>query len=103
MLPGWVDTPGLASGLPFFRPGPLLRRPEEGADTADWLATGAARSLAPDGALTPPSLGDGFWHDRHLRSEYYLPWTRPEVEPDREGSTGVSTQPAPRKFVLVRA
>ena len=47
MHPGWVDTPGLASGLPSFTYlGPLLRRPEEGADTAVWLAAGAARPSA---------------------------------------------------------
>jgi dehydrogenase/reductase SDR family protein 12 len=66
MHPGWVATPGLSLGMPAFdRLGPLLRRPEEGADTAVWLATGGARP-----AVT------GFWHDRHRRSEHYLPWTR---------------------------
>lgn len=85
MHPGWVDTPGLASGLPFFRLGPLLRRPEEGADTAVWLVTGAARSLdLVEGAALAPT-GDGFWHDRHPRGEYYLPWTRPKVELDVQG------------------
>ena len=46
MHPGWVDTPGLADGLPRFRAlvRPLLRTPEEGADTAVWLAAGG-----PDG------------------------------------------------------
>ena len=43
--PGWVDTPGLASGLPTFaKLGPLLRTPGEGADTVVWLAAGGARS-----------------------------------------------------------
>jgi dehydrogenase/reductase SDR family protein 12 len=66
MHPGWVATPGLSLGLPSFdHLGPLLRRPEEGADTAIWLAAGGARP-----AVT------GFWHDRHRRSEHYLPWTR---------------------------
>lgn len=81
MHPGWVDTPGLASGLPFFRLGPLLRTPEEGADTAVWLAAGAARPVAPG----PPTAGDGFWHDRHRRGEYRLPWTRPKVGQDEQG------------------
>ncbi len=85
MHPGWVDTPGLVSGLPFFRLGPLLRRPEEGADTVVWLATGGARSSAPADVAGLSQVGDGFWHDRHLRSEYYLPWTRPEVELDVQG------------------
>ena len=78
MHPGWVDTPGLASGLPSFtRLGPLLRRPEEGADTAVWLTAGAARPPAAPGLPASLSVEDGFWHDRRLRGEYYLPWTRP--------------------------
>lgn len=68
--PGWVDTPGLASGLPrFTRLGPALRSPEEGADTAVWLVAGGAR--AAQGQL------DGLWLDRRRRNEHYLPWTRP--------------------------
>lgn len=83
MHPGWVDTPGLTSGLPFFRLGPLLRKPEEGADTAVWLTTGAARS--PGAGADPSVAGDGFWHDRHRRGEYYLPWTRPGAGRDERG------------------
>ncbi|MGC8628075.1 MAG: SDR family NAD(P)-dependent oxidoreductase [Acidimicrobiales bacterium] len=85
MHPGWVDTPGLASGLPLFRLGPLLRRPEEGADTAVWLVTGAARSLARRAAATSLSFENGFWHDRHLRGEHYLPWTRPREGHEEQG------------------
>jgi dehydrogenase/reductase SDR family member 12 len=88
MHPGWVDTPGLASGLPSFtRLGSLLRRPEEGADTAVWLAAGAARPPAAPGLPTSTSLSveDGFWHDRRLRGEYYLPWTRPRGGHEEEG------------------
>src|SRR6185436_5880830 len=35
MHPGWADTPGLRASLPGFSRvvGPLLRTPEEGADT----------------------------------------------------------------------
>lgn len=85
MHPGWVDTAGLASGLPSFtRLGRLLRRPEEGADTAVWLATGAARPPAVE-AATSASVGDGFWHDRRLRGEYYLPRTRPRHGHEEEG------------------
>ena len=38
--PGWVDTPGLADSLPVFHTlmGPLLRSPEQGADTIVFLA-----------------------------------------------------------------
>jgi dehydrogenase/reductase SDR family member 12 len=68
MHPGWADTPGLASSLPRFRRlvRPVLRSPEQGADTIVWLATAPATEL-----------GSGqFWHDRRPRSEYLLPWTR---------------------------
>jgi dehydrogenase/reductase SDR family member 12 len=62
MHPGWADTPGIAASLPKFRRmlGPLLRSPEEGADTTAWLATASATLL-----------GSGlFWHDRRPRPEY---------------------------------
>jgi NAD(P)-dependent dehydrogenase (short-subunit alcohol dehydrogenase family) len=48
MHPGWADTPGLRQALPGFARvvGPLLRTPEEGADTILWLAASpAARAL----------------------------------------------------------
>ena len=65
--PGWADTPGLATSLPAFRRlvGPLLRTPEEGADTAVWLA--ATRPAPPAGR---------FWHDRRERPRHLLPHTR---------------------------
>lgn len=66
MHPGWVDTPGVESGLPtFYRVmKPLLRSPDEGADTIVWLAG-------------HPPLGSGdFWLDRRRRSEHRVPWTR---------------------------
>lgn len=68
MHPGWVDTPGVVSGLPTFHRvmRPLLRTPDQGADTAVWLASDPA-------ALRSSGL---FWHDRHRRSEHRLPWTR---------------------------
>jgi len=70
--PGWVDTPGLASGLPSFtRLGPLLRTPEQGADTVVWLAGGGPRRV---GAGSGPRL-EGFFHDRRQRREHLLPWT----------------------------
>ena len=68
MHPGWADTPGIRSGLPGFAKvmGPVLRTPEQGADTAVWLAA------APEAALT-----DGlFWLDRRPRWEHKVPWTR---------------------------
>jgi dehydrogenase/reductase SDR family member 12 len=68
MHPGWADTPGLAVALPGFHRvmGPILRSPQQGADTVVWLATADAGRL-----------GSGqFWHDRRPRPEYLLPWTR---------------------------
>jgi len=75
--PGWVDTPGLASGLPSFaRLGPLLRTPAEGADTVVWLAAGEARRADPAVPLT-----EGFFHDRRRRGEHHLPWTARGASP----------------------
>jgi NAD(P)-dependent dehydrogenase (short-subunit alcohol dehydrogenase family) len=41
MHPGWADTPGVEGSLPgFYRlMRPLLRSPEQGADTISWLAS----------------------------------------------------------------
>ncbi len=72
--PGWADTPGVSSSLPLFRTltRPLLRTPEQGADTFVWLA-----------AAERPGLVTGrFWHDREIRPEHYLARTR-ETGPDR--------------------
>jgi NAD(P)-dependent dehydrogenase (short-subunit alcohol dehydrogenase family) len=78
MHPGWVDTPGLATGLPSFAHlGPLLRTPSEGADTVVWLAADGPRvdaSTGPDVAGAKEPYG-GIWLDRHRRPEYYLPTT----------------------------
>ena len=67
MHPGWADTPGVAASLPMFRrlAGPILRTPEQGADTAVWLA-----------ATNPAPPTGRFWHDRRPRPEHYLPLTR---------------------------
>jgi len=71
MHPGWVDTPGLATGLPrFAHLGPLLRTPGQGADTVMWLAADGPRRNAP-----PDPRPGGIWLDRQRRSEYYLPTT----------------------------
>jgi NAD(P)-dependent dehydrogenase (short-subunit alcohol dehydrogenase family) len=68
MHPGWADTPGVASGLPGFHRvmRPLLRTPEQGADTVVWLAS-AEEALGSTGS---------FWLDRRQRSEHRVPWTR---------------------------
>lgn len=86
MHPGWVDTPGLAQGLPSFtRLGRLLRQAAEGADTAVWLAAGGARRSDSSAGVTPPGTTRGIWHDRGLRAEHYLPWTRPRRGGDEQG------------------
>ena len=40
MHPGWVDTPALSRAMPFFKrvTQPILRTPDQGADTVAWLA-----------------------------------------------------------------
>jgi dehydrogenase/reductase SDR family member 12 len=65
--PGWADTPGLRSSLPRFQRlmGPLLRSPEQGADTIVWLAV-SPQVLESNGR---------FWHDRRQRGTVRLPWT----------------------------
>jgi NAD(P)-dependent dehydrogenase (short-subunit alcohol dehydrogenase family) len=75
MHPGWADTPGVRSSLPGFRliMGPLLRSPEEGADTIVWLAA------APDGAGT----SGRFWHDRRIRPVSRRPNTATSPEDRR--------------------
>jgi len=68
MHPGWVDTPGVDSGLPGFGKimGPLLRTADQGADTMVWLAAGAAAQEDPG----------QFWLDRSPRRTAYLPGTQ---------------------------
>jgi dehydrogenase/reductase SDR family protein 12 len=99
MHPGWADTPGVVASLPRFYQlmKPILRSPEEGADTIVWLATAPA-----------VELGTGkFWHDRRPRTEYLLPWTREAAGVGRQlwdwaaaqtgiPTTGQSTLSAPR-------
>lgn len=74
MHPGWVATPGLDAGLPgFSRLGPLLRTPEEGADTITWLVSVGLGADPPTG---------GFYLDRRRRGEHYRPGTRRRGEQD---------------------
>lgn len=74
--PGWADTPGLASWLPWFRrlTLPILRTPPEGADTVVWL--GAAEE--------PGRTGGQFWHDRRPRPTHYTARTHESAERRRE-------------------
>jgi dehydrogenase/reductase SDR family protein 12 len=75
MHPGWADTPGIKGALPGFERvmHPLLRSPEQGADTIVWLAA----------AEEPAELTGRFWCDRHVRSTHRLSRTRETAE-DRE-------------------
>jgi NAD(P)-dependent dehydrogenase (short-subunit alcohol dehydrogenase family) len=78
MHPGWADTPGVARSLPVFRRivGPLLRTPDDGADTLVWL-------LADDGL--PLDTSGLFWLDRRPRSTHRSARTRAaETELERE-------------------
>lgn len=65
--PGWADTPGVASSLPRFHSiiGPLLRTPEQGADTVCWLATAPAAD----------QVNGKLWLDRGIRQTSKVPWT----------------------------
>jgi NAD(P)-dependent dehydrogenase (short-subunit alcohol dehydrogenase family) len=65
MHPGWARTPGVAASLPTFNRliGPLLRSPEQGADTIVHLA------LAPRAqGVDHQSAGGAFWMDRRPRT-----------------------------------
>lgn len=73
--PGWADTPGVERSLPRFRTivGPLLRTPEQGADTLVWLAADPGEPLATSGR---------FWLDRRPRPIHRLPATRRSDTPE---------------------
>lgn len=63
MHPGWVDTKGLQESLSVFRmlARPIIRTPEQGADTIVWLGAAPA-ALRSTGK---------FWHDRRERPTHY--------------------------------
>lgn len=67
--PGWADTPGVVESIPRFHAltRPVLRSPEQGADTLVWMAAVPASVLGPSG---------GFWLDRRRRAITKVPWTR---------------------------
>ena len=73
--PGWADTPGVDDALPGFAKimGPLLRTPEQGADTLVWLA-------ADDAAV---EANGEFWLDRRTRPIHKLKSTRETDQPFR--------------------
>jgi dehydrogenase/reductase SDR family protein 12 len=63
MHPGWVDTEGVQNAIPLFLriTRPIIRTPDQGADTIVWL--GAAQE--------PLESTGGFWSDRRLRPTHY--------------------------------
>ncbi|HWY25461.1 MAG TPA: SDR family NAD(P)-dependent oxidoreductase [Nevskia sp.] len=67
MHPGWVDTPGVTAALPRFHRAmrPLLRTPEQGADSIVWLAAAPAAA----------SASGNFWLDRQPHLTDVLPGT----------------------------
>ncbi len=71
MHPGWSDTPGVSDSLPTFSKliGPLLRSPEEGADTMVWLAS--TEEEVPSGK---------FWLDRTPRPTHMTDKTKERPE-----------------------
>ena len=74
--PGWVDTEGVRRWMPVFRTvtRPIIRTPEEGADTIVWLG-GAEEPLRRTGL---------FWHDRRPRPTHYRLGAGPDSQNDRE-------------------
>lgn len=72
MHPGWAKTAGVSESLPTFNRlmKPLLRTPDEGADTIVWLAA------SPD-----PGGTSGFlWFDRERVDEHLFDRTRETAE-----------------------
>jgi len=67
MHPGWTDTPGVETALPIFYKmlKPILRSPQEGADTAVWLASSES-AKTHSGKL---------FLDRKVRRTHVFPWT----------------------------
>tara|TARA_R110001592_G_scaffold363396_2_gene687605 strand:+ start:18941 stop:20377 length:1437 start_codon:yes stop_codon:yes gene_type:complete len=72
MHPGWADTPGVEDSLKtFYRvTRGLLRSPEEGADTAVWLAA----------ATEAGKVSGQFWLDREQHPGHIFKRTRETVE-----------------------
>ena len=75
MHPGWVDTPGVEDALPGFYKltKRFLRAPEEGADTAVWLATSSEAA----------KVSGRFWLDREQHPSHLSDRTR-ETDEERE-------------------
>jgi len=72
MHPGWADTPGVVSSLPAFHrlTRPALRSPEQGADTAVWLAA----------ATEAGKVSGKFWLDREPHPSHVFRHTRESAD-----------------------
>ena len=75
MHPGWVDTPGVEEALPGFYKVTkrFLRTPDEGADTAVWLATSSEAA----------KVTGKFWLDREQHPSHLSDKTRETAEERR--------------------
>ena len=75
MHPGWVETPGLEDSMPKFSLylNPILRNPDEGADTIVWLCA-TKNNQSPNGS---------FWLDRKPRETHISKKTH-NTAPERE-------------------
>jgi NAD(P)-dependent dehydrogenase (short-subunit alcohol dehydrogenase family)/carbon monoxide dehydrogenase subunit G len=75
MHPGWADTPGVQDSLPAFHrlTRPVLRTPEQGADTIVWLAA----------ATEAGQVSGKFWLDREPHLAAIFPGTAGS-EPQRQ-------------------
>jgi len=76
MHPGWVDTGGVRDAMPvFFKiTRPIIRTPEQGADTIVWL-----------GAAPEPLESTGqFWQDRRPRPTHYAIGAAEDSAADRQ-------------------
>ena len=76
MHPGWADTAGVSESLPRFYKltKPLLRTPEQGADTIVWLCASEEAGCTTG----------RFWHDRRPRPTHRIRGTR-ESQEEQEG------------------
>ena len=68
MHPGWADTPGVEQSLPTFYKitQPLLRSPQEGADTIVWLAASTEAG----------KVSGKFWLDREQHPSHIFKRTQ---------------------------
>lgn len=76
MHPGWADTKGVRQWMPLFRAAsrPIIRTPEQGADTIVWLGA-APEAVESTGLL---------WHDRRARPTTYTFAAGPDDDAARQ-------------------